>query len=294
MAKDIFLRIAEIAIGLTCNLIESEIQLKGAIEKFLVRDVEPDIKIEVCWDELHEESQGKKIFDSGTTWRLYDHNGSYLIRLTAPVFGPIPYKEALFTPDFSTGEIRLHRPFYSQGQSVDPLEYPLDELLIVHYLSRRKGVEVHAFGMVDPQGNGHLFLGQSGAGKSTMARLWKDQPGTTALSDDRIILRPAGENYWMHGTPWHGDAGLAYPGCSQVRGVYFLQKGLDNELIPLERTEALGRLFACCFPPFYSKEAIGFILDFLEGMVNTVPCYELRFLPDRSLVGFINSRPYMV
>jgi len=43
------------------------------------------------------------------------------------------------------------------------LEYPLDELLITHYLSLGRGVELHASGMVRSDGESLLFVGHSGA-----------------------------------------------------------------------------------------------------------------------------------
>jgi hypothetical protein len=264
-----------------------QIKLQEPKDRFLVKDVFADIRIRAQWDTLQEKPRGKEIFSSGSTWKLFDWEGSYLFRFTAPFYGTIPYKEAIFNPDFSTGEIRLHRPFYPPEQPLDPLGYPLDELLITNYLSRGKGVEVHACGMVDSQGRGHLFLGQSGAGKSTIARLWQDQPGITVLSDDRIILRQKEESIWMFGTPWHGDAGLASPGYAELKRVYFLAKGPQNQLMPLKKAEALGGLFACSFPPFYSSEAIDFILDFFEELVNTLPCYELSFRPDQRVVEFM-------
>jgi hypothetical protein len=193
--KDILLRIAEIGVALHCDDIENKIHFQGATQKFLVQDGEPEISIRVRWDELRQEPRGKEIFDSGTTWKLYDYNGSYLIRLTVPIFGSIPLKEALFNQDFSRGEIRLHRPFFQSIQSVDPLEYPLDELLITNYLARGRGVEVHACGVVDSREKGYLFLGPSGGGKSTMARQWQGRPGVTVLSDDRIILRQRGGDF---------------------------------------------------------------------------------------------------
>ena len=247
------------------------------------------MKIRVLWDELREAPRGRELFDSGSTWKLYDLGGYLLIRLTAPVFGSMPYKEAIFSTDFSAGEIHLHRPFYSAGQPLDPLEYPLDELLLTNYLARGKGVEVHACGIADSGGDGFLFLGQSGAGKSTMARLWEDQPGITVLSDDRIIIRRKGGNLWIHGTPWHGDARSSFPGCARLKLVFFLDKGVRNELIPLSPSESSGRLFACSFPPFYSRDAVEFTLSFLGKIVEQTSCYELRFFPDLKVIRLLQD-----
>ena len=87
------------------------------------------------------------------------------------------------------GEILLHPGFFEWSQPVDPLSTPLDELLYGALLARGRGAEIHGCGLIDAHGNGLLFAGRSGAGKTTMARLWQDVPGTTILSDDRIILR---------------------------------------------------------------------------------------------------------
>src|SRR3989449_11671129 len=125
--------------------------------------------------------------------------------------GPLPYKVASVDRGFTAGEVWLHQPYFPSGLPVHPLEYPLDELLLIHLLAAGRGVEVHACGVVAPNGQGYLFVGQSGAGKTTMARLWQKAQagGIRILSDDRIILRKSNGTVWMYGTPWHGEAAMA-------------------------------------------------------------------------------------
>ena len=129
------------------------------------------------------------------------------------------------------------------------MEYPLDEVLMIHRLACGYGLEVHAVGIVDEIGSGHLFLGHSGAGKSTTARLWLNQPGVQILSDDRIILRAHGDKIFMYGTPWHGDAGISSPDCAAVTNIYFLEQYGQNEILPLAPGVAAGELFARSFVP---------------------------------------------
>jgi hypothetical protein len=144
---------------------------------------------------------------------LYSYNGSFLFRFTSPALGSIPYREALFNSDFSTGKIHLHRPVYPSGQPIDPLEYPLDELLVLNYLSRGRGVGIQACGVVNSQGHGYLFLDQTGAGKSATARPWIGQPQQfMVLADDRIILRRQEGFLWMYSAVARGyPIGLASP-----------------------------------------------------------------------------------
>src|SRR5205823_7896354 len=108
-----------------------------------------------------------------------------------------------------------------------PLDYPLDELLMISLLARGRGVEVHGCGVIDTNGVAYLFPGHSGAGKSTIARLWRDQ-GATILSDDRLILRLRDGRVWMYGTPWHGEEQFATAASAALSRIYFLQHAPFN------------------------------------------------------------------
>jgi hypothetical protein len=254
-----------------------------------VTRADPQVWVRARWGDLSLEGGGQKIFDSGALWQLYAEGGSYRFRFTSSPLGPVPYKIARFDHDFTSGEVYFHHPYFPSAQPLYPLEYPLDELLFMNILARGKGVEVHAGGIIDPSGNGHLFIGQSRAGKTTMARLWHEEPGITVLSDDRIILRQGGASLWMYGTPWHGEAEMACSARAPLKRVYFLQHGPKNERVATGEAEPVARLFASSFLPFYHPEALGFTLSFLEEIVKTVPCCGLRFLPDESAVEFILS-----
>jgi hypothetical protein len=93
----------------------------------------------------------------------------------------------------------------------------------------------------------------------------------------------------MYGTPWHGEAMLASKAKAPLSRVYFLGKGLKNELIPQKPSISISRLFTCSFPLFYNRDAIDFTLAFFEDVVKNVPCFELKFTPDKSVVEFIEG-----
>jgi hypothetical protein len=52
----------------------------------------------------------------------------------------------------------------------------------------------------------------------------------------------------------------------------------------------MGRFIAASFILFYSREAVGFTMRFLEEIVEAVPCYELSFLPDKRVVKWLQTR----
>jgi hypothetical protein len=266
---------------------ELNIGLDQEISRFAMPEAAPDLSVDACWSTLNGKDKGRKVFDSGGAWQLYQKENACWFYCTAPEFGDVPYKMARMDPDFSHGQIFLHRPFFETRQAVYPLQYPLDELFILNLLSQGRGAEVHACGIVDASGDGYLFIGQSGAGKTTMARLWEQESGTTILSDDRVILRHDEGGIWMYGTPWHGEAELASASKALLKQIYFIHHGQKNWIKPKTAIEAAAKLFSCSFPVFYSPAGLEFTLDFYGRVANTIPCNELSVVPNRDVIDFV-------
>ncbi len=257
-----------------------------SILKFSVHEQNPDVQIRVFRGDPGPLPNGRKLFDSGSLWQLHSNGERCQFRLFSPSFGALPYTVATFSSDFTRGEIHLS-PDAALDQPVYPFEYPLNELLFIGLLARGRGVEVHASGLIDSQANGRRFLGQSGAGKTTISRLWQRSQGVRILSDDRIILRNQGGRIWMHGTPWHGEGLMALPARAHLTQICFLNHSSRNTLVPQAKAGAVACMLARAFPPFYSAEGIDFTMKFLEAVVDSVPCYELGFVPDESAVEFL-------
>jgi len=290
LADRFFVRIADITCAIQSVDPALTVQIPGATRNFLTRETKPDVTIQARWDDLSRLSvTGRRIFDSGAVWQLYQENGMYLFTFNSTSFDTVPYKIAQIRQDFSCTLVSVHLDYCDPEQPLYPLDYPLHELLFSHLLALGRGAEIHACGLVDSRGTGHLFVGQSEAGKTTMARLWQKEPGVTVLSDDRIILRRKDNQPWMYGTPWHGEARLSDPGKAPLGHVYFLRHGTKNDLLPLGPSTAVGRFLACSFPPFYSPEGLDFTLRFLEQVVRAVPCYQLSFVPDKRVVEFLHE-----
>ncbi len=276
--------------GITFGL-HAEGELRLTLERELRAFASPadccDVNLQISWAESLEIPSSKLLFHSGGLWSLFAEPCGYRFSFLAPLLGMTPYKEAWFDSEFLSGRVLLSRRYFDTERPVFPLEYPLDELLMIHRLSRGEGVEVHAVGISDESGRGHLFLGHSGAGKSTTARLWAERPGVRILSDDRIILRARDGRVWMYGTPWHGDAGIASPDCAPLSHIYLLAHGKNNERIPLSPGRAAAELFTRSFVTHHSEEGIRFTLDFLDRVARQVPCSTFQFVPDETAVEAI-------
>jgi hypothetical protein len=226
------------------------------------------------------------VFDSWRPWKLYRHQDTWVFCLHASEAVTSAYSVAILEDDFSRGDIFLRRPDPGSNQRSLPLAFPMAELLMMGLLSRGRGVLLHALA-VNECGRGLLFVGESGAGKSTLARLYQTRAGTTVLSDDRIIVRRHDHQYWIYGTPWHGDVNAVSPEGLPLDQVFLIRHGNENQARRLSAPQAAARLMQSSFSTYWDRDGLAFTLDFLAGLSETVPCYDLGFVPDGEVLEYV-------
>ncbi len=274
-----------------------DFHLESDHKNFLIPSQSCEIEIEMFWAQSLSTARGKKLFDSGAVWSLYENNNEFVFDFVTPSLGSEPYKRLHINHGFSRGRVFFSRDCCSNPERLQVLEYPMDELIVTNWLAREgRGAEVHGCGLARGH-EGHLFVGHSGAGKSTTTRLWQSFSGCRILSDDRIIIRKADHQqnlFSMYGTPWHGEAGFASPEKASIKQIFVLEHGVKNEITLLPQPTAVAELFARCFLPFHDPEALTSTLAFLDDLTRHVACYRFQFVPDSSAVekilGFNHSR----
>jgi hypothetical protein len=286
---DSHLSIGGVVIGLSSDDRRLVTPPPGILEEFLIAPRAADLQIDASWSAAIAEPEGTPLFDSGGAWRLLRASDGSAIMICRSALGPDePYLEARFDEAFSTAVLRLNaRHFDEPGRSAFPLDYPVDEVAMVHLLSRGRGVEIHGCGVRDEAGRAYVFAGQSGAGKSTIGRLWAERGDVTVLSDERVVLRTDGNGVTVWGTPFHGDAILASPASGELAGIFFLRHGGKHAVTPLEGAQATAQLMSCAFLPFYDPRAVASTLDAVERALSCAPAHDFYFVPDSSALDFV-------
>jgi hypothetical protein len=256
-----------------------------ATSRFVVASRTPDIDVAVSVLENYTPAAGKLLFDSGGMWHMYAEGDAYRIEFRSATTGEVPYKIAFVSRDATHVDVRMR--LVPQGPA-PAFQYPLDELVVNAYLARNGGLEIHSCGVIDAGGDGILFAGNSGAGKTTTARLWQPY-ATEIISDDRIILRRENGDWWMYGTPWHGDAEICSASRAPLRRIFLLEQSTTNEMKPLSQSQAVARLVSCTFPPFHDATALGGVVSALAKLTAEVPVARLAFAKDERVVAFVRS-----
>jgi hypothetical protein len=287
--------------GVSVHLASTDIEgvaLVPSLEPFRAETAASDINIRITWTDSLCPPSGPQLFDSGSLWRVYEDGAGLQFDFSTPILAKQPYKRLIVDGQFRRARLQMNAEWFRDtGYTVAPLEYPLDELLIVHRLTQEKAIELHGVGIVGPDGSSNLFIGYSGAGKSTTARLWTAHHDVQILSDDRIIvrehrvcenqLREAASQIFMYGTPWHGEAAFALPDRAPLQRIFILEHGCGNVITRLSRSQAVAELFARSFVPFHRHEYLDSALSFLERVADSVPCYRYAFEPDERAVDRI-------
>ena len=259
------------------------VTLEGPNAKYIVaNDAPADLDLTVETLQAEPAAGRTLLFDSGGVWRLFDDGDCY--RIECRVFGDL-YKAAFLSKDLTRGTVKMV-PY--DVTTPYPLQYPLDEVILNLLLPRHGSVELHACGLVDRNGNGYLFAGNSGAGKTTTARLW-EHDAAEILSDDRIVVRPHDGGWRMYGTPWHGEADICSPSHARLHRIFLLDQATDNAVHPLSPATAVARLLSCTFPPFHDASGLSAIAGTLAAIAADVPVTRLSFVNDHSAVDFVRE-----
>jgi len=241
-----------------------------------------DVQVHLSFDEAPDVRRMSPLFEGGLLYTVYA-DGADRVVVIQPPGAARPSWIARFTLEVRDVTLWYDTVSSAPGEhlrgGVDPLRYPLDQILLMYALASREGLLVHAAGAV-VGGRTLLCCGRSGAGKSTLTRQFLATGVTDILSDDRIIVRRVGTELLAYGTPWPGEARIASAGSAPLCALLFLSKGRENTIRELSSTEALHRLFPVGSIPWYDRGALPGALAFCEWLIGAVPAFELEFLPE--------------
>ena len=184
----------------------------------------------------------------------------------------------------------------------------------------RQAVAIHS-SVISLNGGAVLFLGESGTGKSTHTRLWREHiPGAELLNDDSPIVRivqtadadpicgavqnpanaPAAAaetpdasaattgapkpQAMVFGAPWSGKTPCYRNVCQPIRAIVRLSQAPHNRIRRLRAIEAIGALRPSCPPSFAHDETLeDAVCATVSAVVAQVPVYHLECLPDAEL-----------
>lgn len=153
------------------------------------------------------------------------------------------------------------------------------QVCLIQVLADRGGLMLHASGAIRDN-KLWLFSGRADVGKTTAATELKD--GGETFTVDRAVLALNEDGSWRaRPTPIGDREGLI--GDSEpmpAQALVFLEQATDHSLHRLNPDEAARLLLANVLSVDRSPEHLGRILQWVESIVEQIPCYRLEFSRD--------------
>ena len=227
-----------------------------------------------------EEINGMRVKKSDEFWTVYRLGDYILIRTSCPVSKD--YKEALLVirPEEKSWNIIID----SSTGIVDPMCYPIDGLLLYYLTALNDDIFIHGSG-VRHNGKGYLFTGKSGKGKSTIAGIFRDS-GSEVVHDDRLILRLKNNKVFMYNTPvYEGDRYRK----AELSSIYIIDHGDQNFTTRPGHADSVTAVMANCIQHHWDTALIGRLTGAILRMINLVNVKTLQFVPDSTVVSFIEN-----
>jgi hypothetical protein len=169
----------------------------------------------------------------------------------------------------------------------------LQVLLNLYWARRGQAVIIHGCGVRAADDTGIVFAGESGCGKTTMARIWQSHGRAAILNDDRVIVRKTARGFKVFGSPWNGDFdeyAAMDPLPATLKRIFFLRHARLNRARPVSGAEGFNMLYPAIFPVFWDNDLLEKQLQFCVDLSGRVPADCLGFRNNKKVLGFLRAR----
>lgn len=224
----------------------------------------PEERKHIFTDTSDDDMPRIEIYRVGTNWLF----------LIAPTKEADIALRILVSPDFH--DARLH--------VIADSRFAIDNACMILYACATAPLHtltMHA-AVVVRKDRGYLFLGKSGTGKSTHARLWlKTFDDAWLLNDDNPILRllDNGE-VRVYGSPWSGKTPCYIAKDVTVGGIVQLAQAPQNNIRTLRLPEAYAYMLTSVSGLKIEPAMMDDLYDTIARIIQSVPVHHLDCLPD--------------
>ena len=132
--------------------------------------------------------------------------------------------------------------------------------------------------VVEVDGQAYCFAAESGTGKSTHTRYWKEVLGdrVTVINGDKPIYRFDGDRLMAYGTPWCGKENWHTNTSAPLKALCLLERGEENTVYPVDPFELLGEMMHHFHLPGGGQVDMPKLIELVDRMVTAVSVYRLR------------------
>ena len=280
---DVFLKFADLILHISA---EGELLIDESLLPFCTAPAnKPDVNVRVSWDWDASCLPQTTALGEDAICRYYAE-GEYRYCLTRG--GPKgPVARAIHTADYN--EIRCvmnEKPFLMPPKNLGSI---LRFLPIRAMFQHFRVLFLHA-AQISYSGRGILFTAPSGTGKTTQAKLWRDNRGAEILCNDRTLVRNCTGFWKTYGYPIDGSEPVRSSEIRVLACVVVLRQGAENHVERLKASRSASCLMMQAVIDGWSAEARSREMDLIFSLLDDTPVYLLTCTPDVRAVDVLADK----
>lgn len=136
---------------------------------------------------------------------------------------------------------------------------------------------------IEYNGEGVIFSGPSGIGKTTQAQLWEKYKNAQIINGDKVFLRNENGEFYAYGLPWKGSSEYCLNKKVPLKAVVILKQSVENSVRKLG-IQAVESFMPHVFFPYWDKKSLEKALDTFDSLIKDVPVYMLECRADSDAV----------
>lgn len=180
---------------------------------------------------------------------------------------------------------------YVTNEDFSPHLLPLSMtgyLLQVELNRKKEGFIMHGATLTLGK-EGMVLSGNSGVGKSTLSKLFREYAGVRILTDDRIIVSEDEDSFIAYGNPLDRKNEECHNDWCRIKMILMLSHGEKNELLRLNRNEAIKALLTICLLPYGHEENLQKSVSTMLSLASKIPVYSFSFVPNEGAVQYFRE-----
>ena len=146
--------------------------------------------------------------------------------------------------------------------------------------------------VVELDGQGVVFTGYSGVGKTTQAQLWEKYLHADIINGDKLFLRCSEGQTYAYGAPWKGSSPYCLNRKVPVKAVVALRQAKENSIQKLDSLACMEYFMPHLFLPHWDQACLNRALDTFDQILGSVPVYLLKCRPDEDAVLLTKEQIY--
>ena len=252
--------------------------------------------IPICWPEEH------KVFVSGFEAELDSILTPEFTLTIAPSlpqchgieFADITAAHFLHSPSRSSEFLFANEDWSEATVTCDAYKdeiYALPLAALCARLAYFNAVLLHG-AVLDLAGEGIVFTGYSGVGKTTQAQLWEKYLQADIINGDKLFLRCLDGQTYAYGAPWKGSSPYCLNRKVPVKAIVALRQAKENSIQKLDSLACMEYFMPHLFLPHWDQACLNRALDTFDQILGNTPVYLLKCRPDEDAVLLTKEQIY--